>query len=127
MFHVGIGGSGKTTFINLIKAAITSVYFKDLPIDTFDSIVTAKRTFSTVSPNVRFLFVSEMSRVPKNSSVIKTICDGVITVPKMYQDGSFDIPINAKLMATSNNAIVFDEDDSGILRRVQGVFESFPG
>ncbi|RYZ86856.1 MAG: hypothetical protein EOP04_13000 [Proteobacteria bacterium] len=37
----------------------------------------------------------------------------------MYSNGSFDIKINAKLFCTSNNAIAFDEDDNGILRRIQ--------
>lgn len=91
----------------MIRAAVTEVYFKILPLDCFDRAQTANRTFSDISPNVRFLFASELNKAPKKSSILKTICDG-----------SFNIRINAKLMCTSNNAVVFDEDDTGILRRV---------
>jgi hypothetical protein len=38
MFHVSIGESGKITFTDWIKAAITYVYYKDLPINTFDKM-----------------------------------------------------------------------------------------
>lgn len=85
---------------------MTDVYYKDLPIGTFDRMQTAERTFSTIAPSVRFLFVPELSSAPKNSSVIKCICDGEITVTRLYANGSFDIQVNAKLFGTSNNAIV---------------------
>lgn len=85
---------------------MTDVYYKDLPIGTFDRMQTAERTFSTIAPSVRFLFVPELSSAPKNSSVIKYICDGEITVTRLYANGSFDIQVNAKLFGTSNNAIV---------------------
>jgi phage/plasmid-associated DNA primase len=29
-FHVGVGGSGKNTFVDWIKAAVTNIYYKDL-------------------------------------------------------------------------------------------------
>jgi hypothetical protein len=119
MFHVGIGGSGKTTFVNWIKAAVTDVYYKDLPINTFDNMIAAAKTISEIAPSVRFLFAPELNAAPKNISVLKCICDGEITTTKWRSNGSFDIKINAKLFCTSNNAIVFDEDDTGILRRVQ--------
>ncbi|RYZ86855.1 MAG: hypothetical protein EOP04_12995 [Proteobacteria bacterium] len=45
MFHVGVGGSGKTTSINWIRTAVTDSYYKDLPINTFDLMQTAERTF----------------------------------------------------------------------------------
>jgi GTPase SAR1 family protein len=67
MFLVGIGGSGKTSFINWIKAAVTDVYYKDLPIDTFDNMKTATRAFCTIAQTLRFLFVSNSA--PKYSSV----------------------------------------------------------
>jgi hypothetical protein len=118
MFHVGIGGSGKTTFINWIKAAMTDVYYKDLPLNIFDNMSTASRTFSTIAPSIRFTFAPELNTAPKNSSVIKCMCDGEITTTKLYANGSFDIKINAKAFCTSNNAVVFAEDDTGILRRV---------
>jgi phage/plasmid-associated DNA primase len=118
MFHVGIGGSGKTTFINWIKAAMTDVYYKDLPLNIFDNMSTASRTFSTIAPSIRFMFAPELNTAPKNSSVIKCMCDGEITTTKLYANGSFDIKINAKAFCTSNNAVVFAEDDTGILRRV---------
>lgn len=41
MFAVGRGGCGKTTFMNLIKAAVTDVYYTDLPLDSFDNMKTA--------------------------------------------------------------------------------------
>ena len=119
MFHVGIGGSGKTTFTDWIKAAITDVYYKDLPLSTFDRVWTAYKTFSTIPPSVRFLFAQELNSAPKDSSIFKCICDGQLTVVKSGEDGSHDIKINAKLFCTSNNPILFKEDDSGVKRRLQ--------
>ena len=114
MFHVGIGGSGKTTFVDWIKAAVTEVYYHDLPISAFDKMWTAYKSFSELAPSVRFLFA-----IPKNSSVFKCICDGELSVVKPGKSGSFNIKINAKLFCTSNNPILFNEDDSGVKRRLQ--------
>lgn len=119
MFSVGRGGCGKTTFINLIKAAVTDAYYTDLPLDSFDNMKTANRVFSVISPCVRFLFASELNKAPKKASILKTICDGEISCTRLFANGSFNMKVNAKLMGTSNNAIMFDEDDTGIARRVQ--------
>jgi hypothetical protein len=70
---------------------------------------------------VRFLFASELNKAPKKASILKTICicDGEISCTRLYANGSFNMKVNAKLMGTSNNAILLDEDDTGIARRVQ--------
>jgi hypothetical protein len=65
MFNVGVGGSGKTSFIDWIKAAITEVYFKDLPLNTFDNMIAASKTLSEIAPSVRFLFAPELNSAPK--------------------------------------------------------------
>ena len=119
MFHVGIGGSGKTTFTDWIKAAVTDVYYKDLSLSTFDKVWTAYKTFSTIPPSVRFLFAQELNSTPKDTSIFKCVCDGVLTVIKKGENGSHDIKINDKLFCTSNNPILFREDDIGVKRRLQ--------
>lgn len=101
MFAVGRGGCGKTTFMNLIKAAVTDVYYTDLPLDSFDNMKTANRVFSVISPCVRFLFASELNKAPKKASILKTICDGEISCTCLYANGSFNMKVNAKLMGTS--------------------------
>ncbi len=68
MFHVGIGGSGKTTFVDWIKAAVTEVYYHDLPISAFDKMWTAYKSFSELAPSVRFLFAPELDATPKYAS-----------------------------------------------------------
>jgi phage/plasmid-associated DNA primase len=52
MFHVGIGGSGKSTFTDWIKAAVTDVYYANLTKSNFDKVWTAYKTFSTIATNV---------------------------------------------------------------------------
>lgn len=59
-----------------------------------------------------------MNSAPKQASILKTICDGEISCTRLYRGGSFNIKIHAKLMGTSNWAIVFDGEDTGVLRRV---------
>jgi hypothetical protein len=83
MFAVGRGGCGKTTFMNLIMATVTDVYYTDLPLDSFDNMKTANHVFSVISPCVRFLFASELNKAPKKASILKTICDGEISCTRL--------------------------------------------
>ena len=119
MFHVGVGGSGKTMFVDWIKATVTEVYYHDLPISAFDKMWTVYKSFNELAPSVRFLFAPELDATPKNSSVFKCICDGELSVVKPGKSGSFNIKINAKLFFTSNNSILFNEDNSGVKRGLQ--------
>jgi phage/plasmid-associated DNA primase len=71
MFHVGVGGSGKTSFVDWIKAAVGEAYYKDLPLSTFDSIQTATR-----APCTQLYCISrkrQWRRITVCSSTIRTI------------------------------------------------------
>lgn len=60
MFNVGVGGCGKTTFMDWIKAAVTQIYYYDPPISAMDKMWTAYKSFSEIAPSVRFLFAPEL-------------------------------------------------------------------
>jgi hypothetical protein len=59
-----------------------------------------------------------LDATPKNCSVFKCICDGELTAVKSGKSGSYNIKINAKLSYTSDNSIIFNEDDCGVKRRL---------
>lgn len=119
LFHVGKGSSGKSTLLNFIIHALP-LYVELLPSDVFDSKAIANRVLGAIKPTTRFLICNELNEAKKDSSVIKTVCDGEVVVTQLYRNGAFPVKINGKLFCTSNFVIAFSvDDDSGIERRIK--------
>jgi hypothetical protein len=118
MYLCGKGNTGKSSLMNSIKASFTEVYCKDIPSDTFTSDQLAQRFLNTVEPQHRFLFCNDPPKKRLSSGILKALCDGVVHCKVLYKNGSIEVRINAKLYITANSSISFDDNDSGIRRRI---------
>lgn len=56
--------------------------------------------------------------MPLKANVIKKVCDGEVDAIQLYQHGSKSVKVNATLMMTSNQMLMFDSEDTGIQRRI---------
>lgn len=115
----GEGSCGKSTLFNLIKAMLDPCYYYVIGADSLSTYDKANRALQAMPKTVRFIFLSEpKADLRMSASAIKLICDGEMTGKKLFKDGNFVMDINAKLFITANHAVLFDDVDSGIDRRV---------
>ena len=118
IYLVGKGSAGKSSLVKLLKSAFTEVYCRTIPSDALTNDREAKLILNISEPQEKFIFLEDPPKKKLSSSIMKTICDGNINVRKLYQNGSTDVDINAKLFITSNNMISFTDNDTGIRRRI---------
>ena len=118
LYLVGKGGAGKSTLIKYLFTCLTNVYCHRIPSDTFLESKRAQVIMSKLEPQTRFLFLEDPPNKPMASSILKTVCDGLINCRPLFQNGSIEVKVNAKLMMTSNNILSFDDNDTGIRRRI---------
>lgn len=116
--HYGKGGSGKSTLMYLLQSVLGDAYTLYFKSDTFDSTKNADKTLSSITPNMRFYFVEELSSKQQNSSLLKDLADGRCVINKLYTDGVHKIDVCGKLMFISNHMMTFHVD-SGVSRRLK--------
>jgi hypothetical protein len=119
LFLVGEGSAGKTTLTDFLHVCLTDTYAKRTASNAFcEGNREAQILLNTLEPQQRFIFVDDPPHKPMSSSIIKTLCNGEISCRVLHANGSKTIKVNAKLLITSNHSLSFDEDDSGIRRRM---------
>jgi phage/plasmid-associated DNA primase len=113
------GGCGKSTIFQLLRKTLTDVYVYEIASDAFDTSGEAQRAINGITSTHRILVWNEPDPTKKKkSSFIKQLCDGVVTVKKLYHDGNFKKVVHAKLFITANNLVEFDTQDTGVTRRL---------
>jgi phage/plasmid-associated DNA primase len=119
LFLVGEGSAGKSTLTKFLNASFTDAYCKKIPSNAFSGgNREAQVLLNTLEPHQRFLFLDAPPNKRLSSSILKTLCDGEIECRVLYSNGSKTVKVNAKLMITSNHILNFDDDDTGIRRRI---------
>lgn len=119
LFLLGLGSSGKSTIIELIKLCCGD-YIYTLPKQTFSkgySKIDKVMNSYLKNPHIRLSHINEPEDVKIDESLFKDFADGNIQSTSLFQDGSNDFTHNSKLVFTANtypNIIV----DTGTERRV---------
>lgn len=119
LFLLGLGSSGKSTIIELIKLCCGN-YIYTLPKQTFSkgySKIDKVMNSYLKNPHIRLSHINEPEDVKIDESLFKDFADGNIQSTSLFQDGSNDFTHNSKLVFTANtypNIIV----DTGTERRV---------
>ncbi len=121
-FIVGPGGTGKTTFVEAIRAVMGGYCVTSRP---QEFLASTRDHTSAASPGIaklqgtRLVISSEMPHGAKLSEwVVKTLTGGdVITARHLYKE-EFDFLPRFKLWLTMNDAPRFSYGDTGIKRRI---------
>ena len=119
LFLLGVGESGKSTIMYIMKLAIQN-YMLTLGRDTFSKgyskIDKVMNSFKD-KQYLRITFVNELSDSKMNDSLFKDFIDGNIQATVLYKDGSNDFKHNTKCVFASN---IFPniKIDSGTQRRI---------
>lgn len=119
LYFTGSGSNGKSQICRMLRACLTSVYYKNLTNDAFSSDREAQILLNDLPKCARFMFVDDPPKKPLPTSIIKTICDGTIDCRVLHKNGVRTVKVNAKLLFTSNHPLEFVNDDGGIRRRIK--------
>ena len=113
----GNGKNGKSILLDILRTVLEEgVYVQTYNHTVFDTDAEFARSFRFVSPSVRFYLVEELSTKKKALSNLKMMCDGKLFTRELRGYANVEIPINGKLLATSNKFIRFT--DGGVNRRI---------
>jgi hypothetical protein len=121
LFLLGLGGSGKSIILNLLKICFQDYVFQ-LKEDTL-SIYNNKQdrilNMFIYKKYVRIAFINEL--VGKiNDSVFKQLAEGKIQTTTLFQEGMNDVILNS-LMVFMSNEFPNIKMDSGVSRRLRGL------
>ena len=122
MVAYGKGSSGKSTEMDFLYAILGDIYMYEVPANTFDKGNEAgyNKICSEISPNHRIIRTEELSSKQQDASKIKRFVDGIVTITRLYREGSHRIKINGVLYVISNHMLNFMVD-SGLARRILGL------
>ena len=118
VFLIGIGSSGKSTVLEMVKIAFGE-YVYSLKQDTFSiNNNKADKTFNTFAnkKHIRISWINEPDQKRMDTELFKGFVDGNIECTRLYQDGSFTFKQNSVVHVTSNHLPVFI-CDTGSSRR----------
>lgn len=78
---------GKSTIAKLLKACLSPTYYLRVPGNTFSNNREAQVIMNTLEEHVRFIHVEDPPNVPLASSMLKTLCDGVVNCRVLFANG----------------------------------------
>ena len=93
LFLLGIGESGKSTIMAILKLAIQS-YMIILGRETFsNSYSKTDKVLNSYKEKLylRITFINELSDSKMNDSLFKDFCDGNVQSTSLYKDGSYSL------------------------------------
>lgn len=118
LYLLGLGSTGKSTMLELLKLSVPSYIFT-LPKQTFSKNYTKRdKVFNTfaMQPHIRIGFINEPEDTRMDETVFKDFIDGNVQTTTLYTDGSNDFKHHAKIILAGNTvaSIIID---TGTTRR----------
>ena len=119
LFLLGLGSTGKSTIMKLMKACYGD-YIYELPSEFFvkgnnklDKIINTYKQF----PFIRVSWLNEPIDTKMNDTLMKMFCEGLLQATSLYKDGCSNFSHHSKLITTANTMPNF-KLDTGTGRRV---------
>lgn len=119
LFLLGIGSSGKSTLMNLLKISL-ECYVSEIQSNAFElGNNEIKKILVGILENnfIRFIWTNEMTDKRIDATLFKKFTEGSIQTTKLYNDGTFNGKHNATPIFTMNSLPNFIVD-SGMTRRI---------
>jgi hypothetical protein len=119
LFLLGLGSSGKSTFLELYKLSLEDYVFT-LPKQTFSrgySKIDKILNTYMLRPCIRLSHINEMEDTKMDDALFKDYTDGKIQTTTLYVDGSNDFQHYSKMVITANTFPNI-KIDSGSIRRI---------
>lgn len=119
LFLLGLGSSGKSTILDLLKLCCEK-YVYSLPTELFSIGYSGKdKVLNSFlkNPHIRISHINEPSDKQFNGELFKVLADGNCQTISLYKEGSNDFSHYSKMVLTANNYPDINMD-SGIERRI---------
>ena len=118
LFLLGLGSSGKSFIMSLLKLAF-ECYVKELQSNTFmqnnAKIDKIMNSFSN-DPQTLVSWINELKDAKIDSELMKKFVEGMVQTTKLFKEGDFQVSHISKIFFTSN-VMPNIQIDTGIIRR----------
>jgi phage/plasmid-associated DNA primase len=121
LFLLGMGSSGKSTLMKIIKNAFGDMIFqfKDDTFSKNNNKSDRVLNMLMLNPFIRIMWVNEL-KGKIDDSLFKQICEGEIQTTSLFKEGMNTVKFNALLVSTMNEFPNI-KIDSGVERRIRSL------